>query len=47
MANVKQGQTVPSPEWWKHLRWRKRAFLKAQRKADKRDVPSRAAEDNE
>lgn len=20
MANVKQGQTVPAPQWWKHLR---------------------------
>lgn len=35
MANVKKGQTVAPPEWWKHLRWRKRAFWQAQRKADK------------
>jgi hypothetical protein len=35
MANVKKGQTVPSPEWWKHLRKLKRLFWKRQRRADK------------
>jgi hypothetical protein len=31
MANVKQGQTVPAPQWWKHLRKLKRQFWKRQR----------------
>src|SRR5262245_57250399 len=35
MANVKKGQTVRAPEWWKHLRWTKRQFWKRQRQADK------------
>jgi len=38
MANVKKGQLVGSPEWWKHLRWAKRRFWKAQRQADKREA---------
>lgn len=39
MANVKKGQTVPAPEWWKHLRWfGKRTFWKRQRKADQRNI---------
>ena len=29
MANVKKGQLVRAPEWWKHLRWVKRVFWKA------------------
>jgi hypothetical protein len=40
MANVKKGQTVPSPQWWKHLRWMKRTFWKKQRKADRRALRS-------
>jgi hypothetical protein len=40
MANVKKGQTVRSPEWWKHLRWAKRLFWKRQRRDDKRSVKS-------
>jgi hypothetical protein len=28
MANVKKGQLVRPPEWWKHLRWVKRLFWK-------------------
>ena len=35
MANVKKGQSVSSPQWWKHLRDWKRFFWKKQRKADK------------
>ena len=35
MANVKKGQLVPAPEWWKHLRWVKRLFWKRQRQAEK------------
>lgn len=38
MATAKKGQLVRAPEWWKHLRWTKRAFWKSQRKAEKRDV---------
>ena len=33
MATVKKGMLTPSPEWWKHLRWRGRAFWKAERRA--------------
>jgi hypothetical protein len=36
MANVKKGQLVCPPEWWKHLRWAKRLFWKRQRQAEKR-----------
>ena len=35
MANVKKGQTVKAPEWWKHLKWTKRVFWKRQRTSDK------------
>jgi hypothetical protein len=36
MANVKNGQSVNAPQWWKHLRrYGKRQFWKRQRKADK------------
>lgn len=35
MANVRKGQTVPSEEWWKHLRTSKRIFWKSQRSADR------------
>lgn len=38
MANVKKGLFVRAPEWWKHLRWTKRAFSKRQRQADKREA---------
>ena len=38
MANVKKEQSVPSPQWWKHLRDWKRFFWKKQRKADKRSL---------
>jgi hypothetical protein len=37
MANVKKGQTISPPQWWKHLRKWKRTFWKKQRAAD-RDV---------
>lgn len=36
MANVKQGQTVPAPQWWKHLRMCKRQFWKRQRFDDRK-----------
>jgi hypothetical protein len=36
MANVKKGQTVASPQWWKHLRDWKRVFWKRQRNEEKK-----------
>lgn len=36
MANVKHGQTVPAPQWWKHLREWKRLFWKRQRQDNRR-----------
>jgi hypothetical protein len=41
MANVKKGQTVPPPQWWKHLRDWKRIFWRKQRKADQKDTRKR------
>ena len=38
MANVKKGQSVPPPQWWKHLRSWKRVFWKRQRAHDKDDL---------
>jgi hypothetical protein len=35
MATVKKGMMTPPNEWWKHLRWAKRAFWKGERKAVK------------
>lgn len=35
MANVKKGQLVRSPQWWRHLRDWKRVFWKKNRKAEK------------
>lgn len=39
MANVKKGQLVRPPQWWKHLRkdWR-RIFWKKNRQAEKKQV---------
>ncbi len=44
MANVKKGQLVASPEWWKHLRWVKRVFWKRERRAAKQLVRREAKE---
>jgi hypothetical protein len=44
MANVKKGQLTAPPEWWKHLRWTKRPFWKAERQAGKEEVEREAAE---
>lgn len=44
MANVKKGQLVLAGEWWKHLRWTKRAFWKRQRKADQREAAAQRAD---
>jgi len=38
MANVKQGQTVRPPQWWRHLRDWKRVFWRRQRRADRQDI---------
>jgi hypothetical protein len=36
MASAKYG--TKTREWWKHLRWTKRLFWKANRKAAKRQI---------
>jgi len=36
MANVKKGQTVRPPQWWKHLRDWKKVFWHRQRVADRK-----------
>jgi hypothetical protein len=38
MANVKKGQLTKPGEWWKHLRWTKRAFWKRNRRAEVAEV---------
>lgn len=38
MATVKKGLLTPPGEWWKHLRWKKRLFWKAERQAARRDA---------
>ena len=38
MANVKQGQSVRPPQWWKHLREWKRIFWSKQRRKDKQEL---------
>src|SRR5436190_11205376 len=35
MANVRKGLLTAPHEWWRHLRWAKRTFWKAERKAAK------------
>ncbi len=35
MATVKKGHLAAAGEWWKHLRWTKRAFWKKERQAGK------------
>ena len=44
MANVKKGQLVAPPEWWKHLRWVKRVFWKKERRAAKQLAQREAIE---
>jgi hypothetical protein len=46
MANVKKGQLTASPEWWKHLRWTKRPFWKAERQAGKKEAERQRANDD-
>jgi hypothetical protein len=38
MATVKKGSLTSASEWWKHLRWTKRAFWKGERQAGKREA---------
>lgn len=38
MANVKKNNLTRPPQWWKHLRWTKRYFWKAERKAYKKEI---------
>lgn len=42
MANVKQGNLTPPPEWWKHLKMMKRVFWKSERKAHKAHLKNEA-----
>lgn len=44
MATVKKGILTGSPEWWKHLKWAKRPFWSAERKAAQRDARERVDE---
>jgi hypothetical protein len=43
MATIKKGTLARPPEWWKHLRWMKRAFWKAERTAAKQDSKRQVA----
>lgn len=42
MATVKKGNLTASGEWWKHLRWTKRMFWKAERRAARKDAGQQA-----
>jgi hypothetical protein len=44
MATVKKGMLTPPTEWWKHLRWAKRAFWKSERQASKKAAAKSAQE---
>jgi hypothetical protein len=44
MAHARKDQLTRSPEWWRHLRWAKRVFWKAERKAARRDAVKRVEE---
>jgi hypothetical protein len=45
MATAKKGRLVAATEWWKHLRWTKRAFWKRPRQAGKRWTWATRADD--
>jgi len=45
MATVKKGILTSSGEWWKHLRWTKRAFWKAERRAAEREAVSEVGDE--
>jgi len=40
MATVKKGMLTSAGEWWRHLRWTKRAFWKGERQAAKAMISS-------
>jgi hypothetical protein len=42
MATLKKGILTGAREWWKHLRWIKRVFWKAERKAARQDAARQA-----
>ena len=44
MANKKQGNLTPAPQWWKHLQDWKRVFWKTERQAQKKDIKDRSNE---
>jgi hypothetical protein len=44
MATVEKGTLTTSKEWWDHLRWTKRAFWKAERRASRMVAVEDAAE---
>ena len=44
MASVKKGHLTVSGEWWKHLKWFKRIYWKAERRASRRDGIARIHE---
>ena len=45
MATVKKGMLTATGEWWKHLRWTKRVFWKAERQAARKLTRQEAAPD--
>ena len=44
MANVKKGHLSAARQWWKHLRWTKREFWKAERQAKQREIAQQVAD---
>jgi hypothetical protein len=45
MSTVKKGMLTASGRWWKHLRWTKRFFWKAERQAARQLVRNETATD--
>jgi hypothetical protein len=45
MATVKNGLMTSAGKWWKHLRWMKRPFWKAERRAAKTATKKDAGKD--
>lgn len=43
---AKKGQYTLPPEWWKHLKWNKKRFWKAERKAAKLDAKTTTKEED-
>ncbi|MEX0598433.1 MAG: hypothetical protein WD512_18265 [Candidatus Paceibacterota bacterium] len=44
MANVKKGQLVAPPQWWKHLKEWKKVFWHKNRRAEKKQIKRRLKE---